>query len=452
MLQRRQLDILLAWKNKKNRKPLVIRGARQVGKTFLVRMLGQTFANYIEINFDLGRDYENFKNVKSLAEFEQVLQTVYGKQLIPGKTLLFIDEIQNIPFFINQLRYFYELKPSLHVIAAGSLLEVILRQHGFGFPVGRVEQITLYPLDFFEFLQALGQNNLFNFLNSITLDTPIPQAIHQQAKNFFSIYARIGGMPEAVASYAKNPDLAAINKIHQNLQMAFKEDVFKYASMVNARYIKFVIENAPNQAGKFFSYENFADSAYKSREMANAFNVLEEAKILFQVKQSNNIKIPLQSKMRRRKKLLFLDVGFLNYSLGEIIYEQFKMLLGDEFRGRIHEQLVGQALLTQLENPIENLFVWAKTKNKGTAEVDFCFQHQAKIVGVEVKSGQSRSKSLLSFASQVPNHLLFKICHSFKETKTFRGADGKTITINILPFYLLPRLLDFCALSSHLYV
>jgi len=441
LFKRKIIDYLLSWKDKPNRKPLVLRGARQVGKTSTIKFFAENhFEDLVYINLDKSDHYEAFKTVKSLKDFKQVVSIIFKKQLISGKTLLFIDEIQNLPNLIDLLRFFYEEQPKLHVMAAGSLLEAIIQKEGLSMPVGRVEYAYLYPLDFFEFLQTKQETKLLDYLNSVGLNTNIPKAIHEQANKLFLEYSLIGGMPELVKTYLESDDYNSLLPLYASLLTSYKEDVYKYQSQANSKYIQFVIENAPFFAGSIYTYENFGNSLYKSREMSQAFNLLEKIMILNEVTATQSKKLPLSLKPKRPKKLLYLDVGLVNFKNN--LQSQYINLndLQDVYRGQIAEQVVGQNLLAQYLHQPANLHYWAKEKSKGSAEVDFCFVHLGQIVGVEVKSGSTTQlKSLISFAKEVENPILVRVHKGHLETKKLK-LNGKTHTFHSIPFYLVPRL------------
>ena len=441
LFKRKIIDYLLTWKDKPNRKPLVLRGARQVGKTSTIKFFAENhFEELVYINLDKSDHYKALKSVNSLEDFRQVISIVFKKQLIPGKTLLFIDEIQNLPNLIDLLRFFYEEQPKLHVTAAGSLLEAVIQKEGFSMPVGRVEYAYLYPLNFFEFLQAKQEIKLLDYLNSVNLNTNIPQAIHEQANKLFLEYSLIGGMPELVKTYLESYNYNSLLPLYASLLTSYKEDVYKYQSQANSKYIQFVIENAPLFAGSIYTYENFGNSLYKSREISQAFNLLEKIMILNEVTATQSKKLPLSLKPKRPKKLLYLDVGLVNFKNN--LQSQYISLndLQDVYRGQIAEQVVGQNLLAQYLHQPADLHYWAKEKSKGSAEIDFCFVHLGQIVGVEVKSGKTTQlKSLISFAKEVQNSILVRIYKGCLETKKLK-LNGKTHNFHSIPFYLVPRL------------
>jgi hypothetical protein len=442
MIPRRLLHYLIDWKSKKERKPLVLRGARQVGKTFLLKHFGQEhFTQQVYLNLENPAHLRFFNQDLSLEEFKTIIQVNFDKQLIPGKTLLFIDEIQNSPALVKLLRFFYEQEPQLHVVAAGSLLEAKLQQEGFSLPVGRIEFAYLHPLDFFEFLLAQQKTGLHHFLLQHDLHKPIPAAIHQQASSLLRQYAMIGGMPELVSHYARYQDFQQIKKLLAAMFTTYLDDLHKYASTSRVKYLRHVLTQAPNHAGKLITFQNFAGSNYRYREMSEAFLTLEKVMLVKLIAATSSKRLPLQPKRRRPHKLLFLDLGFTNY-LSDI-FQDFLLddqSIEDMYQGRIAEQLIGQNVLAQFEFEDLRLYYWAKERREGSAEVDFTLVQDGKIFGLEVKAGTGRNlKSLNIFGREVAN------------SRTIRFYSGN-IAVNpnyhSFPLYLAPRIKDILELLS----
>lgn len=447
MFNRDILDYLEKWRLKNGRKPLVLRGARQVGKTYSVMLFAKRhFEDFVYINLEKAEHYELFKETNTVAEFEKIAEVVLRKKIIPGKTLVFIDEIQNTPNLVALLRFFYEERPDLHVISAGSLLEVKIKKEGLSMPVGRVEYAYVYPLTFFEFLGAIGEGNLLDFLKKITLQESIPEAIHQRALKLFYDYTLTGGMPEIVSLYVKNSSQEEMNVAYSSLLTAYAEDIYKYASSAEVKYLKHVLEQAPYFAGERITYEKFGGSGYRSREMSEAFDLLGKTMIVRQVKATKSISLPLIVQKKRAKKLLYLDSGLVNFK-SNIQSEYIKLNdLNDLYRGKIAEQIVGQNIIAGGLHSEQDLYYWAKEKPAGSAEVDFCVVYQGKIVGIEVKSGHSaKLKSLLSFAQSVDGGRLIRVYSGSMKEDVISGA-GKQYRLISLPFYLVNRIFEFVSM------
>lgn len=445
MFNRDILDYLAKWRLKKGRKPLVLRGARQVGKTYAVVFFAEKhFENFVYINLEKTEHYELFKETNSIAEFEKITDVVFKKKIIPGKTLVFIDEIQNTPNLIALLRFFFEERPDVHVIAAGSLLEVKMKKGGLSLPVGRVEYAYVYPLTFFEFLGAIGENNLLSFLKKVTKEESIPVAIHQRALKLFYDYTLVGGMPEIVSLYIKNSSQEEMNSVYSSLLTAYGEDIYKYSSSAEVKYLRHVLEQAPYFSGERITYEKFGGSGYRSREMSEAFDVLQKTMIVRQVNATKSIRMPLVGQKKRAKKLLYLDSGFVNFK-NNIQSEYIKLSdLNDLYRGKIAEQIVGQNIIAGGLHSEQDLYYWAKEKPNASAEVDFCVVYQGKIIGIEVKSGHSQKlRSLLSFAQSVEASRLIRVYSGQMKNDVIANA-GKQYRLISLPFYLVNRIFDFC--------
>ena len=433
MFNRKIIRYLKLWKEKKNRKPLIIRGARQIGKTSAVEMFAkENFDNYVYINMEDPDDANNFEGEISLSNFEKQVQVFKHKKLTPD-TLIFIDEIQQNPHLISLLRFFYEKRPDLYVISAGSLLEIKLKQAKISMPVGRTEYIFMYPLDFFEYLEAKNEKELLNYLQNIKLGEKIIDSIHNKTMEFFKEYILIGGMPEAVKNFIENGDFDSVQSVYSSLMKNFLDDINKYASKSEIEYLIKILNQSPFYSGSKIKYENFGNLGIKSREVSNAMDILKNAMLINLIDSTNSTKIPLQEKSKRAKKLLFLDVGFYNY-VYKVPFNVDIQNLESFYRGNIFEQVVGENIIAQDLHGDLDLFYWAIDQDKGSAEVDFCFSKGLNIYGIEVKSGNNQiSKSLLSFAKKAPHCKLIK----FHTGNTY--IDHKNNILN-LPVYLCSRI------------
>ncbi len=431
---RRIIKYLELWRNKKERKPLIVRGARQVGKTSAILLFAKKyFQNLVYINLEKAEHGRLFNQDLSLDEFKKIINVHFGKSLSPGNTLLFIDEIQESPYLIKLLRFFYEDMPYLHVISAGSLFEVKIKEKGISLPVGRVEFIYLYPLDFFEFLEAVGEIGSVKFLNNFDFKDKIPFSLHDKFLKLFYDYVLIGGMPEAVKIYAQTKNVQEVNLVYSNLLTSLKEDIYKYSSLSSGKYLSFVLDQVPLFAGQSITYEKFAGSDYKSREIHKSFDTLSLALIINQIKATKSSNLPLIPQQKKAPKLIFLDVGLVNYQMG--IQKEFINLknLNSFYQGRIAEQVVGQQLLSSFTQESANIYYWYK-KSPSEAEVDFCLIFQSQIIGIEVKSGSSgRLKSAYQFIKTVENSRVLRV---------YGGEFKKTKNITSLPFYFLSRWKD----------
>lgn len=428
---RKIIKYLELWRNKKERKPLIVRGSRQVGKTSAILLFAKKyFSNLIYINLEKSEHGRLFNQELSLDEFKKIINVNFGKSLTPGNTLLFIDEIQESPHLIKLLRFFYEDMPDLHVISAGSLFEIKIKEKGISLPVGRIEFLYLYPLDFFEFLEAIGEIDILKFLNNFDFQDIIPFALHEKFLKLFHDYVLIGGMPEAVKIYAQTKNLQEVNLVYSNLMTSLKEDIYKYSSVSSGKYLSFVLDQVPLFAGQSITYEKFAGSDYRSREIHKSFDTLSLALVIHQIKATKSLGLPLIPQQKKAPKLIFLDVGLVSYQMG--IQKEFTNLkdLDSFYKGRIAEQVVGQQLLSSFTQDTFNIYYWYK-KSPSEAEIDFCFTFKSQVIGIEVKSGSSgRLKSAYQFIKNVENSCALRV---------YSGEYAKTKNIISLPFYLLPR-------------
>lgn len=442
MFNRKVVKYLEAWRQRGNRKPLVLRGARQVGKTSAILIFaGKHFKNLVHINLEKTEHLRLFRNDISLDEFFTIVKAEFNVPIVPDETLIFIDEIQNSPPLIKLLRFFYEERPDLHVLAAGSLLEAKIEKEGFSFPVGRVEFCYLYPLDFFEYLEAKGNQELLNILIEADFGRDIPEAVHQLALTNFYEYSMIGGMPEIVSEYLKNKDINRIKALYSALLTGYVEDVSKYASEAEAKYLSYIIEAAPLFAGTHITYEKFGGSNFRSREMSRAFTLLEKVMLLFQIRATSSKDLPLIPKEKRAKKLIYLDVGLVNYRMN-ILNDYLGITDFDRFyQGRLAEQVVAQNLFSLFVDAPAEIYYWAREAKEGSAEVDFCFNFAGRSLGFEVKTGKTgRLKSLRIFAEQNQKSLLMR-AYSGRLKKEKVGE----FNLISLPFYLIPKTLEFAA-------
>jgi predicted AAA+ superfamily ATPase len=447
MFPRKICHYLTQWKVKKERKPLILRGARQVGKTSAVLIFGKEhFKNIIQLNLENVEHKRLFSKEVSLEDFEKIVQIKFRQKIIPGDTLVFIDEIQNSPALIRLLRFFYEQRPDVHVIAAGSLFQAKIETEGFSLPVGRIEYAYVYPLDFFEYLEACEETELLSFLKSMSPKKNIPDAIHFETLRHFHEYSMIGGMPEIVNAYLANHNIESLKPIYSSLLTSYTEDVYKYSSLANTKYLSYVIEQAPLFAGTIITYNKFGGSNFRTREMSAAFDTLEKVMLVYQIHATKSSEIPLIKQRKRPKKLLFLDVGLVNQQMG--IQEEFIKLkdLNAFYRGRIAEQVVGQNILAQITYHIPDILYWAKGKQEGSAELDFCMQAGGKILGIEVKAGGAgKLRSLFSFADAVRNNRLMRVYNGHLKNEKVKLGE-KNYEFLSVPFYLSPRILDLLSL------
>jgi hypothetical protein len=386
----RKIDIeLLAWQRSLSRKPLLIRGARQVGKSTAVRNLSKQFDNFIEINFDEQPEYENlFANTSDINDLIEQLAIITQTPIIEGKTLIFLDEIQASLPAISKLRYFYERKPNLHVIAAGSLLEFALSELP-SFGVGRVRSLFMYPFSFNEFLGALNEKPLVSLIQQSNSAKPLNAIFHEKLKTYFKKFLIIGGMPQAVQTYVANGDLLEVQRILDDLIIAIQADFVKYKRQIPPASIKSVFDSIVKQVGTKFRYSNDFTSL-TSPVIKQVVDLLEMAGLVHRVTHSSSNGIPIGAETNPKKtKLLIFDTGIYQRILG---LDVASLLLKDDIevvnKGNIAELFVGLELLKSNDCYERTaLYYWHREAKNSQAEVDYVIQNQDAIVPIEVKAG-----------------------------------------------------------------
>ena len=440
MFNREALEELAQWRQKENRKPLILRGARQVGKTTLINLFAANFNQYIYFNLDLPEDRRVFENARS---FEDLLDAIFftkNARRSEKETLLFIDEVQNSSAAIKYLRYFYEMQKDLYVIAAGSLLETLIDKE-ISFPVGRVEYLAVRPLSFREFLTAGDFKSELKALDTI----PFPVYAHDKLLALFRKYSLIGGMPEIVKLYFETNDFVEIRNTINNLIIGYKADVEKYAAKESAnKVIRHIIENAWSYAAERITFNNFAGSNYRSREVSESFKVLEKTMLLRLVYPTTTMKIPLIANRKMSPKLHLLDTGLVNFKSG-IEKELFSEAeLTDVYKGKIAEHIIGQELLSKNLSPEANLTFWTREKRQSSAELDYLINYKGKLIPVEVKSGASgKMRSLNIFMNLSDLSLAVRFYSGKLSISKEKTIEGKDFTLINLPFYLCSKLENY---------
>ena len=436
MFRRNIISKLEAWKQDKKHKPLILRGARQVGKTTVVNEFGSQFDNYLYFNLERNENAKLFEMEIPLDDLVNMLYASVGKVKKEGTTLVFIDEIQNSPKTIALLRYFYEQRPDLYVIAAGSLLENLVDVK-VSFPVGRVQYLALRPCSFSEFLGAIGKNNLLAVLSQKAEYTV---AFHEQLMHLFNQYTIVGGMPEAVQQYAETQDVIGIEDVYETLVQAYKDDSEKYVRGNKLTdVVRFILSYGWAFSGETITLGNFANSGYKSREVGEAFRLLEKAMLLELVYPVSSTQLPIIPETKRMPKLIWFDTGLVNYQAGirkEIIGSTDMV---DSWRGHIAEQITAQELLALEDRVGQHRSFWEKPNNG--AEVDFIFTHNSKLYPIEVKSGtNAHLRSLQVFMDSSEVNIAIRIWSKPYSIDKVKTIHGKEFTLINLPFYLIGNL------------
>jgi predicted AAA+ superfamily ATPase len=433
--------LLLEWKKNTGRKPLILRGARQVGKTTLIKSFSSSYKQKITLNLELEEHkkfFSDFKNVNLLTDalFISFNLTISKK----AETLIFIDEIQESPEAIAMLRYFHEMEPKIHVIAAGSLLEHVLHKVK-SFPVGRVQMLHLHPLNFAEFLKASGLTVALEQMHSI----PIKKTAHQTLMDIYHIYAIIGGMPEVIAKYLETKSIGELQTIYESIWETYKDDVVKYGSNdTEARIIRYIMSNAHLYLDKRIKFQHWGNSNYKSREVGEAFRNLDDAKIIQLIYPTTVTEIPLKNDLQKSPRMQFLDTGLINNELN-IQAEMLSMTdLNDAFRGAIIPHLIIQELISLNTTKATKPNFWVREKNQSSAEVDIVVAHGKYAIPIEIKSGKAgKLKSLHQFMNAAPHHFAIRMYAGNFSIEKQVTNEGKGFYLMNLPYYLGTKLHEY---------
>lgn len=432
MFRRIAQKYLYEWAQKEERKPLVLRGARQVGKTTLVKMFAADFDHYIYLNLEEKEDAELFAADSS---FDDLLVGIFFKANIPidsSRTLIFIDEIQNEPKAVQALRYFYEKRPDLYVIAAGSLLESLMGRH-ISFPVGRVEYMALHPCTFVEFLMAIGEDMLANQIEKIA----VPQSLHGYTLDLFKKYMIIGGLPEVVANYAQYRDMVRLNGVFNALLSGYRDDVEKYADKPKEQdSIRYILNYGWTSAGHRIQFAKFTNSSFKSADVSNAFRTLEKTLLLELVYPLTSTSFPILPDLKKSPKLLWFDTGLVNYVTGM----QEKLLFtpnSDElWNGDIAEHIVAQELLGATTLFGEKRMFWVRDARNSQAEVDFVIRHKSHLLPIEVKTGSnSKLRSLHQYMEESNENIALRLWNGPMTSDIITHTDGRPFTLYNIPLY-----------------
>lgn len=438
MFYRNLLTELELWRRSSNRKPLIIRGARQVGKTTLVNEFGKQFKQYIYLNLERSQDSQIFtKNTEIRALISQIFFIKRMQLSDISETLLFIDEIQELPEVVNLLRYFKEEVPELPVIAAGSMLETLLGKN-LTFPVGRVEYRVLRPVSFAEYLLAIDDKILLDAY----FTTPIAPYAESELMKAFHTYSLLGGMPEIIQHYSKYKDITALEPIYDSLINSYLSDAEKYAkNEQQLQLIRFSIHQAMVQVGLRITFQRFGNSNYPSTSISEVLRALEKTHLLHIIYPTTGTTLPLEIDYKKSPRLHFLDTGLINYFNGLQIDIHGTKDLSSVYHGRIIEHLVGQEILSFQTLSLSKLHFWVRQKKQSDAELDFIYPYRGKLVPIEVKSGATGTlKSLQVFMDQSPLKIAIRYYAGSRRIDKMKTPNGKSFYLLSLPYFLSARI------------
>lgn len=433
---------LLEWKNERAHKPLLLRGARQVGKSSAVRQLGKTFKYFMEVNFERDKEIISvFTGNLKPKEITSRLAAFYGIPVVPGETLLFLDEIQACTPAIHSLWFFYEDYPELHVVAAGSLLEFALKKMAF-FGVGRVRSLFMYPMSFDEFLAATGHAGWIEAKRNASPAEPLFEALHGKLVESFRNYLMVGGMPESVQNWVETEDYLKCQQVQDDIMLAYEDDFSKYEEKADPMLLRQTLRSVAQQIGGKFVYSNVQGN-YRSEKIKSALELLKDAGLVRPAVHTAANGIPLGAEINEKfVKYIFLDSGLLLRLLGLEntggTSEMSRLVLVGApsdlvNKGHITEMVAGLELL-KYNTPVQrhDLYYWQNLSRGAQAEVDYVIVKDMRVVPLEVKAGTTGSmKSMYQFMEE--KHLTYGIRTSLENFGKLEKAD-------IIPLYALSNL------------
>jgi len=399
--ERRATEFLQAWSRSEIRKPLVIRGARQVGKSFLVRLLAEKEdLDLFEVNLERLPSLDGVFQEPNPTRILAALELRLRKRADPDRTLLFLDEIQAVPEAFRSLRYFHEEWPALRVIAAGSLLDLVLQDHEYSIPVGRIEYVHLLPLTFEEFLCGRDNEPAVRLLTRYRPGLEIAKAEHEAMMAEFRTFVALGGMPEVVSTFLRTGSFLEAERVKGSLLATYREDFAKYRRRIPEERLRKILDAVPRRIGSKLRYVDI-DPNERSRDLSLALDLLCRARLVHRIHHASGQGVPLgASRDERRFKVLFLDVGLVSTACGldAMALDEFPDLLRVN-EGALAEQFVGQELLGSLPHGrTPELHFWMREAKSSTAEVDYLLEHGPRVVPIEVKAGRTgRLRSLHQF-------------------------------------------------------
>ncbi len=447
-MKRDRSSFLVNWLSTSSRKPLVIRGARQVGKTWLIREIARSQGlKLIEFNFEKRPDLESLFSSNDPKEIMIHIAALTGSKIEPSKAILFLDEIQAAPHLLAKLRWFSEDLPELAVIAAGSLLDFALAKHEFSMPVGRIGYLYLEPLSFEEFLDATEQHELRVYLQNYDWDLLIPEAIHAQLTAMVQEYLIVGGMPAAVLAWANEKSLDTIHQMHFDLLATYRDDFAKYSGRLELGRLEDIMRSVPHQLGKKFVYKD-ANSEVTTNSLKQALDLLSKARVCHPIIATSANGLPLGAEADEKfSKVIMLDCGLCSISLGLSLHQlrsvsEISMINS----GGMAEQLAGQLLRTVTPAYVPpSLYYWQRRKKSAEAEIDYVIQHENQVIPIEVKAGTTGTlKSLHQFMKEKKKTIAIRVNSDIPRMGPVQVKDslGDSIQYNLLslPFYLLGQL------------
>jgi predicted AAA+ superfamily ATPase len=434
------------WFEQQSHKPLILRGARQVGKSTLVRLFAERKSiELVELNFERNPEYAGLFASNDPKQIVATMRLMLNRSIKPANSILFLDEVQSAPEILASLRYFYEEMSELHVIAAGSLLDFELEAPSFSVPVGRVGYLHLHPMNFTEFLRAIGESALAEYIEIWQIEDELPEPLHGKLMGYLRQCMAVGGMPEAVKSFVGFSDYRQTEQIKQDLLATFSDDFAKYARHQDQMLIRLCFRRSPVLIGRKIKYSEISRDMPSAR-VAHALNQLNMARVVHKVIRSASNGVPLSAEENEKFfKLLFLDVGLVSTMMNiswQALQEDLMMIN----QGALAEQWVGQELLSSLDAHIPpHLHYWAREARSSSAELDYVIEGADSPVPVEVKAGKSGSlKSLHLFMKEKRLDLAVRLNADLPSlmSEVHPLADGSSHSYRLLslPLYMAGQL------------
>lgn len=430
------------WKLRKNRLPLIVRGARQTGKTTIIKEFAKQFKHFIYLNLE---DTDTRKLITaSFDETIKLIELKISKKIPRDNTLIFIDEIQASPEAVSHIRFFLEKMPEVFLICAGSLLEIKLSKKQISFPTGRVEYLFLTPMSLYEYLDAAGKRQ---HLEVIYGDPKaITQEIHNMLMEEVYSYFQIGGMPAAVQSFQDTKSFAEVKRFHLNLYQSILDDIGKYVSKSEEKYIQLVFESAPLKIAERIIYGNFNNSGYRCREIKHAFDILQKAFLVYRILPTSTVNLPAFHNLGKAPKLFFFDTGMVNSRLMQPFNKE-QITANSSIRGNFSEQFIFQELLALQKQLPESLYFWTRETKNSHAEIDFCGAYNGSLVPIEVKYGPAgKLRSVGVFMEQAPHKIAVRFYNGLPSINhNVHTGKGVPFTLINIPLYLAGRWQDVVA-------
>ena len=436
-MKRLVIDTLLKWKGSKNHKVLLLRGARQVGKTYMARKLGESFDAFVEVNFEKDAEVQLFFEQNFDPErISSALSAYYGIPIIEERTLLFFDEIQSCPNAIQALRYFYEAKPGLHVIAAGSLLEFSLADLP-SWAVGRIRSLYMYPMSFDEFLLANDQVALLELKKNASAENPLNLAFHNKLVEYLKKFLIIGGMPAVVKSYTENPsDITEVQNVLSDITQSYYDDFIKYKKRSPLLRLREVLSSVVKQAGGKYIYSK-AGALSNPAQAKEALDLLEMAGLVHKVYHSSGQGFPLGSEVNFKKfKALMLDTGIFQHNSG-LRLADFLLATNVDLlnKGNLAENFAGLEMIKYMDvHEKKQLYYWHRENRGSSAEVDYLLAQNGHVVPIEIKSGSSGKMQSL--------HLFLKEKNAAKGIRVSLENFSRYDNIEVVPLYAISNLIE----------